>query len=359
MLTPRLGLESTKRLNVNPSVQVGELVVYFEIDSFIPKTGHFWELFSQPGSSEWFRGKDGHRVKSTRIHSQVSQGLIYPLGNFPEITGPFEARVEEIGREGATEELLAKSFADLLGVVKWEFTETAETLPSLGPPPAFIRMPAWHRIQDVERFMFSRKLRQKTWQITEKLDGATMTVYKIANDSRWAASLPALPANSPITMHDDKNRYGVCSRKEDLIHRPGNLYWQTAIGSGLLAKIRHFPRPNIAVQGELCGSSIGGNTMQYPEGEHEFLVFAIWDINKGTYVRPKEVEELCGQFGIQHVPVVAYCSLADFARDLDELLSKAEGKGKFGGVREGLVFRSTDMDAFKVISNSWLSLTGK
>jgi ATP-dependent RNA circularization protein (DNA/RNA ligase family) len=161
-------------------------------------------------------------------------------------------------------------------------------------------------------------------------------------------------------MHDDRNRYGVCSRKEDLVHRHDNLYWQAAMGSCILAKLRHFPTPNIALQGELCGSSIEDNTMNYPEGKHDFVVFAIWDIDKARYIRPREVEEVCGQFGIRHVPVVAYCSLDEFARDLDELLRKAEGKGKFGGVREGFVFKSVDGDAaFKVISNSWLSLVDK
>ncbi|KAK4098828.1 hypothetical protein N658DRAFT_476495 [Parathielavia hyrcaniae] len=340
-----------------PPLDVGDLVLYFEIDCFIPTSGRFWEL----ERNEWFGGQKGHRVKSARIRHRLSQGLVYPLREFCDIATPFEERAEVVGRDAAKEELMAKSFAELLGVVKWEFTETALALPNLGSTPAFIRMPGWSRIQDVEAEWFSPRWRRKMWQITEKLDGVTMTVYKIAKDSRWAAGcLPALPADCPSTMQDNKNRYGVCSRKEDFIDRPDNVYWQTAKASGVLAKISRFPLPNLAAQGELVGSSIGGNTMQYPEGEHEFVVFAIWDIDRGAYLRPRRVEELCRKFGIKHAPVVGYCSLNEFARDLDELLRKAEGEGKLDGVLEGFVFRSMDSaDSFKVISNSWLSLTGK
>ncbi|KAK4150663.1 RNA ligase-domain-containing protein [Chaetomidium leptoderma] len=339
---------------------VGDLVVFFEIDSFIPKVGRFWELFGEPNKTEVFRGKEGYRVKSRRDGKHLSQGLIYPLVEIPEIDIPYKARLQAIGPATATDELLSKSFSQLLGVEKWEFTETAETLPNLGRPPAFIHQPGWSRIQDVERMIFSRPKQKKTWQITEKLDGITMTVYKFAKDSPWADCLPALPTDCPPTMQDEKNRYGVCNRREDMIDRDDNLYWQTAKKSGVLNKLHGFGLANVAVQGEFCGHSVEGNTMNYPEGEHEFIVFGIWNIDTGRYLHPKQTVELCKKLGIKHVPVLGYSPLGNYARDVHELLEKAEGKGKFGGVREGFVFKSTDgTEQFKVISNSWLSLTGK
>ncbi len=57
---------------------------------------------------------------------------------------------------------------------------------------------------------------------------------------------------------------------------PDNLYWQMAKQSGVYAKIHDLPLANLVVQGELVGSSIEGNTIGYPEGEHEFFVFGIW-----------------------------------------------------------------------------------
>lgn len=340
--------------------QVGDLVVYFEIDSFIPKTDRFWELFVDPSATEVFRGRQGFRVKTRQRGTHVSQGLIYPLADFPEIKLPYEDRIKAVGRNAATAELFSQSFASLLGVEKWEYTEKAVSLPNLGPPPGFIRLPRWQRIQDMERSIFSHPKRRKVWQITEKLDGVTMMVYKLARDSRWAECLPALPADCPPTMQDDKNRYGVCSRYEDLIDRDTCLYWQAARTSGVLGKLSDFGLSNFAVQGELCGSSIEGNTMNYPDGEHEFVVFSIWDIDSLRYLHARHTAEICSKLGIKHVPVIGYSSMDGYARDLHELLARADGTGRFGGIREGLVFKSLDgQDQFKVISNRWLSLTGK
>ena len=338
--------------------QVGDLVVYFEIDSFIPKTSRFWEL--DPATLTTFNGKEGYRVQSKRLGNHLWQGLAFPLVNFPEINHPYEDRVRLVGRDVATDELLSRSFANLLGVEKWEFTETALCLAALGPSPAFLYMPGWRRIQDMDKSIFSGSKRKQMWQITEKLDGVTMVVYKLAKDSHWAHCLPTLPAHCPASMQDDRNRYGVCSRREDLIDSDYNLYWQMARNSKVLDRIHDIQLPNVAVHGELCGSSIEGNTMKYPEGEHEFIVFGIWDIDTRKYLKPKPTVKLCKELGIKHAPVVGYSCLENYASDVHELLLKAEGNGEVGGVREGFVFKSLDgTEHFKVISNRWLSLTGK
>ena len=343
--------------------QVGDLVVYFEIDSFIPKTSRFWEL--DPATLTTFNGKEGYRVQSKRLGNHLWQGLAFPLVDFPEINHPYEDRVRLVGRAAATDELLSQSFANLLGVEKWEFTETALTfaaltLAALGPSPAFLYMPGWRRIQDMDKSIFSGSRRKQMWQITEKLDGVTMVVYKLAKDSHWAHCLPTLPTNCPASMQDERNRYGVCSRRDDLIDSDYNLYWQMARKSNVLDRIHDIRLPNVAVHGELCGSSIEGNTMRYPEGEHEFIAFGIWDIDARKYLKPKRTVELCQELGIKHAPVVGYSCLENYAGDVHELLLKAEGNGEFGGVREGLVFKSLDgNEHFKVISNRWLSLTGK
>ncbi|KAK3904509.1 RNA ligase-domain-containing protein [Staphylotrichum tortipilum] len=341
-------------------IQVGDLVVYFEIDSFLPKISRFWEFFTEPSETEVFRVKEGFRVRSIRHRKFLSQGLVFPLGDFPEINIPYEQRICSVGRTVATSELLSTSFAQLLGVEKWEFTDTAPNLPNLGRPPDFISMPGWHRIQDIERVIFARHNRKILWQITEKLDGVTMTVYKFAKDSHWATHVPALPADCPPSMQNEKSRYGVCGRLMDMIDREDNVYWQAARKSGILDKLRQVDMPNVAVQGELCGASIEGNTMKYPEGAHEFLAFSVWDIDRAGYLLPRDAAEWCEKHGIKYVPIVAYTTMGKFAHDVHDLLNKAEGQSKFGGVREGFVFKSVDGRMnFKVISNGWLTETGK
>ncbi len=64
---------------------VGELVVYFEIDSFVPSSdGRFWEYSD---SFTEFNGKRGYHVRSLQGKGTVSQGLIFTLEQFPEIKG--------------------------------------------------------------------------------------------------------------------------------------------------------------------------------------------------------------------------------------------------------------------------------
>lgn len=167
--------------------QAGELVVFFEIDSFLPETTWSWELFADEGRQEnvmIFRGQLGYRVRSTRILGHLSQGLVMSLKDFPGINSQYHRRISEVGHQTATHELLSRSLAETLGVMKWEFTEHAELVQNLGPPPPFIRPTGWFRIQDVEYDVFAPWNRNKIWYITEKLDGITMKVYKVARDSR-------------------------------------------------------------------------------------------------------------------------------------------------------------------------------
>jgi hypothetical protein len=138
-------------------------VVFFQIDCFIPKDERFWELFSPPNKLCRFKGREGYRVKSIWYGKFLSQGLVFPVSDFPEINRPYKDRVKEIGVMAATEELLDESFADLFGVEKWEFESFACNLPHLGRTPDYIQLPRWWRIQDVERAAFSRKSKNKTW----------------------------------------------------------------------------------------------------------------------------------------------------------------------------------------------------
>ncbi|KAK4454573.1 RNA ligase-domain-containing protein [Podospora aff. communis PSN243] len=347
--------------------QVGDLVIFCEIDSFLPKTVYFLDLFTNPRRITTFNGKQGYRVLSTVKGKHLSQGLIFPLSNFWTIYGPYLERVKQAGHAAATAELLSKSFEGLLGVVKWELADEAATAGIIGTTPGFVVNPSWFRAQNIEDDIFAAAWRNKVWQVTEKLDGVSMHVYKVAAGTKWFGCLPVLPPGQeyPATMRDPAGRghVGVCSRTQDFLDRAGNLYWEAANGGGDVArKIWEIPYPNISVQGELCGSSIMGNTMELPEGEHRFVVFGIWNFDTGAYLNVREVHDICKKLRIEHVPAVGYYKIREFAGNMDELLAKANGQGTgaFGGLSEGYVFRSLDGKShFKVISNKWLAVTGK
>lgn len=151
----------------------------------------------------------------------------------------------------------------------------------------------------------------------------------------------------------------MCSRQQDYLANGKNLFWQVAIRDDIVGKVRKIPG-NVAIQGELCGWTIQGNSMGFKEDEHVFVVFAVWDIDRQTYWPVTKVVDMCKDLGITHAPVIGYYVLKNFATDLKHLVDKAEGMGMNGNRREGLVFKTLDgQRTFKVISNSWLIAFGQ
>jgi RNA ligase (TIGR02306 family) len=170
------------------------------------------------------------------------------------------------------------------------------------------------------------------FELTEKLEGSSMTVYLIDGE------------------------FGVCSRNLDLKETEGNSFWATARRDFIEEKMRNETDENwsFAIQGELIGPGIQNNI--YKLSQPEFHVFDVYDISNGCYLNPAERRELIGRMGLLHVPVL----LTD--KDLgvgsvEEILQWAEGNSKLNDKqeREGIVFKEANGGmTFKVISNSYL-----
>lgn len=354
--------------------KVGDLVLYFEIDSFIPATtGRFgWEKES---CLTTFQGRRGYHVVSQMLSRELSQGLIQPVAALPEVKAMLDALEREHGHDKAMAMAQGAdmAFDDVLGVTKWEVPFEAKGR-VLGSAPTFFPRPACERAQNSpDLFLGPRSSRSgDVFQITEKLDGVSMTAYRVALGSRWHRTLPALPDGLEQQEDGDVGkdgpggaRWGVASAVQDLDSRGGDVYWQTADRLGLpdmLKKMAGHNLPSLTVQGELVGPTVKNNSLGFDEGaEHQFLVFQIFDIERQKCLDPRVVVAMCGELGLPHVPVIGYLRLGEFAGGLSELLAKAEGLGFRGTTREGLVFKSMRDDgfAFKVISNKWLLEQGE
>lgn len=160
-------------------------------------------------------------------------------------------------------------------------------------------------------------------------------------------------------MEKSGGRVGVCGRHNDWLENGENLYWKVALELDLPSKIQTIGQ-DIAIQGELVGSTIMGNTIGFKEGEHTFLVFAIWDITQQRYMSVKETVDMCAKLDLLHTPVIGYRKLNQYASNMNDLIGKADGVGMKGRHREGLVFKTMDgQRQFKVISNSWLVKKGE
>jgi RNA ligase (TIGR02306 family) len=178
------------------------------------------------------------------------------------------------------------------------------------------------------------------WEVTEKLDGSSMTVYVMDGE------------------------VGVCSRNLDLKRNPDNSLWRAAIKYGLEDKLK-IAGGNLAIQGELVGNGIQGNI--YKMRDQDFYVYDIYDIDAGRYYTPAERKAFVAVFGLNHCPVLAYSpELYDSLgiTTVEQVLKFAEGHSVMGDIvgptREGLVFKCHEKAvSFKAISNKFLLKGGE
>lgn len=308
--------------------KAGNLAVYCEIDSFIPN--EVAPFLTKPGQEpKEFEGVKGERLRTVRLRGQLSQGLLIPLKDVWKEWLP--ENIEKHVKEGddVSESLNIKKYeppipAQLAGEVKGAF-------------PGIIPKTDQERIQNLSSELAEWNAARTRWEITEKLDGSSMTVYMIDGE------------------------FGVCSRNLDLKRNKDNSLWKAAYAQGLeelLEGYQEFDKCNIALQGELIGEGIQGNP--YKIKGQKFFLFDVYLIDEGRYMSPSERQGLVTATGIEHVPMTDFgFMLNDLS--MAEILEMAEGKSYLNAEteREGLVFKSTDGKAsFKAISNKFLLKNG-
>jgi RNA ligase (TIGR02306 family) len=151
----------------------------------------------------------------------------------------------------------------------------------------------------------------------------------------------------------------VCSRNIDLVERTDNHFWEAALKNKLPEKLEDLGR-NIAIQGEICGSSIQKNLEGFPDGYHDLYLFSIWEVDEQRHLPPREAEEMVKRLHLKHVPVHGYFKLKEIGINVAGLLQRAEGKGLNGKRREGIVLKHDGGKlSFKAISNTYLLKHGE
>lgn len=295
---------------------VGEAAVYCEIDSWIPHT--LAPFLSKGKEPREFQGIKGERLKTIRLRGQLSQGLLLP---FDVLRGVVVTQSIEIDDD----------VTEFLGIVKWEKAIPAQLAGlARGNFPTAIPKTDQERVQNLVKEIAHAQ--GDEFEITEKLEGSSMTCYLIGDE------------------------FGVCSRNLDLKETEGNSFWATARAEDIEAKMRELrvksTFTDFAVQGELIGPGIQGNI--YNLTKCEFRVFDVYDIQSGEYLNPFARNLIVGMMRLKHVPVID----AEFVlnTDVDGLLTMAESKSELANVqREGLVFKQNNGGfTFKAISNAYL-----
>jgi RNA ligase (TIGR02306 family) len=292
--------------------KVGDLAVYYEIDSFLPIRPQFEFLrkssFKRMGSSE------GFRLKTIRLRGQISQGLLTPI---PEgISNP---------KEG-------DDLTEMLGIVKYEPPIPAQLAGKIkGTFPSFIPKTDEIRIQNFESEVGFSPVGERAY-VTEKLDGTSFTCY----------------------FKDGV--FGVCGRNWELSETDDNSLWRMAKMLELKDKMTKFGK-NIALQGELIGAGINGNL--YGLSDHKLYFFTGYDIDKGRRMFFDELEWVLFGLQLQMVPVLEKYGfvIPNETNIVEYMLRYAEGKSVLNMEvdREGVVVRGLEREfSFKAISNTYL-----
>lgn len=290
---------------------VGDLVVYAEPDSWVPT--ELAPFLSKGKEPREFNGVKGEKLKTVRLKKQLSQGLLLPIDLVDDIT-------VNVGDD----------VSEYLGIVKWEAPPEFSSADARGSFPSFIIKTDQERVQNCYGDV-AQHFENETWEVTEKAEGSSMTVYNRNGD------------------------FGVCSRNLDLKESDTNTYWKMATEMGLKEKLIGG-NLNIAIQGELIGPGIQDNI--YNLSKHMFLVFDIFDIDKFEYYAPDARRFLTKLLGLTDVPVLAtQSSLKN--ETCETLLNLADGQsvlGTIGCLREGLVFKANSYKriSFKAVSNRYL-----
>lgn len=299
--------------------KVGDLVIYCEIDSFLPIREEF--EFLRKSSYKKMGDVEGFRLRTVKLRGQVSQGLILPMS----VLNPPDTNIYVTPFEGL-------DVTEMLDIVKYEPPIPAELAGKVkGTFPSFIPKTDEERIQNLTSEYEEWKYQSKhQFYVTEKLDGSSATFY----------------------VKDGE--FGVCSRNLELLETEGNTFWKVARELDLENKMKSLGK-NISIQGELIGEGIQGNPYKLKGQTIRF--FTGYDIDKRERIGFIHFTVMIMDMGLEYVPVVNPEFGFLLPDTIEEMLQYAEGKSALNPdtEREGVVVRSLDGSiSFKAISNKFL-----
>jgi len=294
--------------------KVGDLCVYCEIDSFLPILPEF-EFLRKSSYKKLSNGDEGFRLRTIKLRGQVSQGLVLPTSVLP----------------GGRDLYPGMDVTEVLSIKKYEPPIPASLAgKAKGLFPNFLHKTDEERVQNLANEFGVLHLfhPNKTYYVTEKLDGSSATFYF------------------------RNGEFGVCSRNLELLETLDNTFWKVARELKIEEKLGTLA-DNICIQGELIGEGIQGNPYKLKGQTIRF--FNAYNIDTRTYLPLDKFKNLMSQLDLEMVPLLS--EDFKFSSTLDELLKYAEGKSQLNPEfdREGIVIRSHDRTiSFKVISNQFL-----
>lgn len=302
----------------------GDLVVYFEIDSFLPVCEEFEFLRKSSYKNNEFMG-EGFRLKTMKFRGEISQGLCLGTDKLPKLNGLELSEGMDV--------------TEILGVKEWEMPERAGSSGTIiGDRPGFIPKTDETRIQSAPELL--KEFAGLPYYITTKMDGSSHSIG--IRDGKVSFT------GHNFTYKDD----GKSSFVEYVKNR------------GIPEKMKQYVDDNkiatLVLQGEWCGEGIQKNHLKLKSPE--WFVFTARIDDKRTNL--ETLKDICKYVGCQMVPVEEEGNdLPSRYPDEQALLERAEGVGYNGTVREGIVIRPIEPVhsyilsgplSMKVINNKYL-----
>lgn len=190
---------------------LGDKVVYFEIDSFLPIADPRF-AFLEPRGVKIQNGVSGHVLRTIKLRGQFSQGLALPISEFPEGLPEIEKYDPPLpaGLEGTIE-----------GAFPYEFCPKtdAERIQNLG-----------HALPQI--------LANDQWMATEKIDGTSTTFINDNGTLRVATRNWEIKA--PSARFDLADRLGVLEKLPEGFSLQGEYFGENVQSNPLRIKGTDF-----------------------------------------------------------------------------------------------------------------------
>ncbi len=328
-------------VNKKGQFQVGDRVIYLEIDSVCPPRPEFA-----------FLQKCKYRIKTIRLRQELSQGLVLSMSYLDEPMGSRNVRSINVGDD----------VTDILGITKYESpdepqSQTQSTKTSTIPTHYGFSKTDEPRIQSHQKLL--EKFQNQEWYATLKIDGTSST-YMLHPDNR--NELIVCSRNLRVEQESTNLWSRIYQCVNNLLHcrwrhstKTPDVYWQIAEKYDLKTRLQKYP--NLVIQGEIYGPKILGNKLNTTE--LKLAIFSIFDLNIKEYVNFQQLNAYCSILGLDRVEVID--SGLSFNFTLPELLEKSKGYyPNTKNHREGLVYRlkHDTYASFKVINNDYLEQKG-
>ena len=300
-----------------------DLAVYFEVDSFLPVAPQFEFLRTSSYRKTDIMG-EGFRLKTMNFRGQISQGLLLPISEFPQIP------------EGSD---VGTDVTEILGVRKWEIEERITTGGTMiGTLPCDIPHTDETRVQAEPGLIGA--FAGLEYYISTKMDGSSHSVGI------------------------DENGWHVTGHNYEYKDDGNSPFYELVKSMGLKEKMEAFMAKNclstLTVQGELCAPGIQKNRLKL--ARPAWYVFTVRE--DGKRVGLKRMLEICEKLKLETVPIEEVGNdLPSKYPTVEALLERADGSYPKGGKKEGIVIRPTEPVfcelvsgplSMKVVSNKYL-----